>query len=124
MKTLEVLRPGRVEYGRAWEWQKELAAARAEGQIVWGAKREVVELSAILLGGKPQPSTAAFAGFAGESLQFQQRAEREAEHARAADAKQVAPSHFEMRIAEVGTGAASYFNHKIIPLFTFEERGW
>ena len=35
------------------------------------------------------------------------------EHARAADAQQVAASHLQVRVAEVAAGATSYFDHNL-----------
>src|SRR5258708_21761613 len=65
--------------------------------------------------GAPARAAGALAGFAGEGLQFEERAKGEAKDARAADAEQIATGHFEVRIAKIAAGAAGYFDHKNVP---------
>src|SRR6185436_10262982 len=44
-------------------------------------------------------------------LKFQEGAERKAQHSRAADTQEVAPGHFQVRIAKVTACTTGYFEH-------------
>jgi hypothetical protein len=67
-----------------------------------------------VFGRAPAGAAGALARLAREGLQLEERSERKAQHARAANAQQIPPGHFELRIAKVTACAAGYFDHNFL----------
>src|SRR5881394_1621399 len=67
-----------------------------------------------VFGSAPTRAACEGTGFGSAGLQPEQAAERKAEHAGAADTKQIAPGHFQIRITEIRASAAGDFDHRVI----------